>query len=134
MRAVLTRFFALFLFSGCWTAGDIQENLPRHTSKFPPETVFYVEKTEGRVRQALVDALGTRGFKVVKSREKATVAVVAKIVSWEYNDAGFSGFYERDQMTIAIHLEQVATGFILARHTVTVDSDFNILASYVEML
>jgi hypothetical protein len=55
-------------------------------------------------------------------------------VSWEYNDAGFSGFYDRDEMTLSLTLERPATGFIIARHTVKVRSDFRILAKYVDEL
>ena len=68
------------------------------------------------------------------AEELADVAIVAKVVSWEYNDAGFSGFYDRDEMTISIKLERVATKRILARHTVEVNSSFRILAKYVDGL
>ena len=135
MRTILTALFAALLFTlGSWTPGDIQENMPRHREKFPPETVFYVEKTEPRVKKALVDALRARGFKVVDGRARATVAIRAKVESWEYNDAGFSGFYDRDEMTLSISLEQVSAKSIIARHTVTVHSDFRILKKYVEGL
>ena len=71
---------------------------------------------------ALSDALRARGFKVTEDRAQATVAIETKVKAWEYNDAGFSGFYDRDEMTLAILLRQTATGFVLARHTVTVRS------------
>ena len=75
MRTVLTTLFAILLFVlGCWTPGDIQENLPKHRDKFPSGTTFFVEKTEPRVMKALVDALKARGFKVTDDRAKAAVA------------------------------------------------------------
>lgn len=135
MRTVLTAFFAVLLFAlGCWTPGDIQENLPKHRNKFPAETVFFVNKTEPRVMSAIVEALRARGFKVTDDRAQAVVALETKVQAWEYNDAGFSGFYDRDEMTLAISLREVATGHILARHTVIVRSDFRILAKYVDNL
>ena len=135
MRTVLTALFAILLFVlGCWTPGDIQENLPKHRNKLPSDTVFFVNKTEPRVMRALVDALKARGFKVTEDRALSKVAIETKVESWEYNDAGFSGFYDRDEMTLAISLRQVATGFILARHTVTIRSDFRILRKYVDGL
>ena len=135
MRTILTAIFAILLFAlGCWTPGDIQENLPKHRSKLPAETVFFVDKTEPRVTNALAEALKARGFKVTEDRAQAAVAIETKVQAWEYNDAGFSGFYDRDEMTLAIQLRQVATGFILARHTVTVRSDFRILKKYVDEL
>ena len=135
MRTVLTAVFAALLFAlGCWTPGEIQENLPKHRNKLPTETVFFVDKTEPRVKDTLVAALKDRGFKVTEDRKLATVAIETKVKAWEYNDAGFSGFYDRDEMTLAISLRQVATGFILARHTVTVKSDFRILRKYVDEL
>ena len=135
MRTVLTAVFAALLFAlGCWTPGEIQENLPKHRNKLPAETVFFVDNTEPRVKDTLVAALKDRGFKVTEDRKLATVAIETKVKAWEYNDAGFSGFYDRDEMTLAISLRQVATGFILARHTVTVKSDFRILRKYVDGL
>ena len=135
MRTVLTAVFAVLLFAlGCWTPGEIQENLPKHRNKLPVETVFFVDKTEPRVRDTLVAALKARGFKVTEDRSLAAVALETKVQSWEYNDAGFSGFYDRDEMTLGIILRQVSTGFILARHTVTVKSDFRILGKYVDEL
>ena len=135
MRTVLTALFALLLFVlGCWTPGEIQENLPKHRNKLAKETVIFVDKTEPRVMSALSDALKARGFKVTEDRSLAKVEIRTKVVSWEYNDAGFSGFYDRDEMTLSITLEQPSTGFILARHTVMVRSDFRILAKYVDEL
>ena len=135
MRTVLTALFAILLFVlGCWTPGDIQENLPKHRNKLPSDTVFFVNKTEPRVMRALVDALKARGFKVTEDRALSKVAIETKVESWEYNDAGFSGFYDRDVMTLAITLRQVATEYVLARHTVIVRSDFRILKKYVDGL
>ena len=135
MRTVLTALFAILLFVlGCWTPGDIQENLPKHRNKLPSDTVFFVNKTEPRVMRALVDALKARGFKVTEDRALSKVAIETKVESWEYNDAGFSGFYDRDEMTLAITLRQVATEYVLARHTVIVRSDFRILKKYVDGL
>ena len=135
MRTVLTALFAILLFVlGCWTPGDIQENLPKHRNKLPSDTVFFVNKTEPRVMRALVDALTARGFKVTEDRALSKVAIETKVESWEYNDAGFSGFYDRDEMTLAITLRQVATEYVLARHTVIVRSDFRILKKYVDGL
>ena len=135
MRTVLTALFTVLLFLlGCWTPGDIQENLPKHREKFTSDTVFFVHKTEPRVSRALTEALVARGFKVTEDCAQATVAIETKVQAWEYNDAGFSGFYDRDEMTLAINLRQVSTGFVLARHTVTVKSDFRILTKYVDGL
>ena len=135
MRTVLTSIFAAILFVlGCWTPGDIQENLPRHRDKLPQGTVFFVERTEPRIMTALSDALKARGFKVVDDRALAAVSIRTNILSWEYNDAGFSGFYDRNEMTLSLVLERPATRFILARHTVKVCSDFRILAKYVDGL
>ena len=135
MRTILTALFAALLFAlGCWTPGDVEENLPKHRSKFPAETVFFIEKTEPRVMTALTNALKARGFRVTDDRAQAAVAIETKVKAWQYNDAGFSGFYDRDEMTLAIQLRQTATGFVLARHTVTVCSDFRILKKYVDSL
>ena len=133
MRRILTALI-LAILCGCWTPGSVEEALPKHTEKFPAGTSFFVMKTEPRVMKALSDALKARGFKVTDDRTLATVEIRTKIVSWEYNDAGFSGFYDRDEMTLSLTLERPATRFIIARHTVKVRSDFRILANYVDEL
>ncbi len=135
MRTVLTALFAILLFVlGCWTPGDIQEHLPKHRDKFPAETVFFVDKTEPRVTNALVDALKARGFKVTWDRALASVALETRVQAWEYNDAGFSGFRSRDDMSLVITVTDRKTKLVRARSHVEVRSDFRILEKYVKTL
>ena len=112
----------------------MEEVLPKHRDKFPAGSSFFVAQTERRVESALKRALRARGFDVKDNREEADLVMTAKVTAWEYNDAGFSGFYDRDEMTLSLTLERPATRFIIARHTVKVCSDFRILAKYVDGL
>ena len=133
MRRILTAL-ALFAFSGCWTPGSVEEALPKHTEKFPAGSTFFVEKTERRVETTLKRALRARGFEVRDKKEDADLVMAAKVTGWEYNDAGFSGFRSRDDMSLVITVVDRKTKFVKARSNVTIRSDFRILEKYVRTL
>ena len=125
---------ALLAFSGCWTPGSVEETLPKHTEKFPAGSTFFVEKTERRVETTLKRALRARGFEVKDKKEDADLVMTAKVTGWEYNDAGFSGFRNRDDMSLVITVVDRKTKFVKARSNVTIRSDFRILERYVRTL
>ena len=124
----------LLAFSGCWTPGSVEEALPKHTEKFPTGSTFFVEKTERRVETALKRALRARGFEVKDKKDDADLVMTAKVTGWEYNDAGFSGFRSRDDMSLVITVVDRKTKFVKARSNVTIRSDFRILEKYVKTL
>ena len=125
---------ALLAFCGCWTPGSVEEALPKHTEKFPAESTFFVEKTERRVETTLKRALRARGFEIKDKKEDADLVMTAKVTGWEYNDAGFSGFRSRDDMSLVITVVDRKTKFVKARSNVTIRSDFRILEKYVRTL
>ena len=129
----MTVLFVAFL-CGCWTPGFVEEALPKHTEKFPAGSSFFVEKTERRVETALKRALRARGFEVKDKKDDADLVMTAKITGWEYNDAGFSGFRSRDDMSLVITVADRKTKFVRARSNVEVRSDFRILEKYVKTL
>ena len=133
MRRILT-VLTLLAFSGCWTPGSVEEALPKHTEKFPAGSSFFVEKTERRVESNLKRALRARGFEVKDKKDDADLVMTAKVMGWEYNDAGFSGFRNRDDMSLVITVADRRTKFVKARSNVTVRSDFRILEKYVKTL
>ena len=133
MCRILTVLF-LALLCGCWTPGSVNEALPKHTEKFPAESSFFVEKTERRIETVLKRALRARGFEVKDKREEADLVMAVKVVGWEYNDAGFSGFRTRDDMSLVITVSDRKTKFVRARSNVEVRSDFRILEKYVKTL
>lgn len=133
MRRILTAL-ALLAFCGCWTPGSVEEALPKHTEKFPAGSTFFVEKSERRVETTLKRALRTRGFEVKDKKEDADLVMTAKVTGWEYNDAGFSGFRSRDDMSLVITVVDRKTKFVKARSNVTIRSDFRILEKYVKTL
>ena len=133
MRRILTILFLAAL-CGCWTPGSVEEALPKHTDKFPAGSSFFVAKTERRVESTLKRALRAHGFEVKENREEADLVMSAKVTGWEYNDAGFSGFRDRDDMSLVITVSDRKTKFVKARSNVTVRSDFRILEKYVKTL
>ena len=133
MRRILTAF-VLAALCGCWTPGSVEEVLPKHTEKFPEGSSFFVEQTERRVGTALKRALRARGFDVKDKREDADLVMTAKVTGWEYNDAGFSGFRSRDDMSLVITVVDRKTKFVKARSNVMIRSDFRILEKYVKTL
>ena len=124
----------LFALCGCWTPGSVVETMPKHTEKFPAESSFFVEKTERRIETARKRALRARGFDVKEKREEADLVMTVKVMGWEYNDAGVSGFRTRDDMSLVITVADRKTKFVRARSNVEVRSDFRILEKYVKTL
>ena len=133
MRRILTAIF-LAACCGCWTPGSVEEALPKHTEKFPAGSSFFVAPTERRVASALRRALSARGFEVKDTRDDADLVITATVMSWTYNDAGFSGFRDRDDMSLVITVSDRKTKLVRARSNVTVRSDFRILEKYVKTL
>lgn len=126
-------FSLLLLCAGCWTPGDIRDGLPAHRDKFPPDAAFHIPKTrDPRVEQALSDALVARGFTVAEDAESCDWIIQIEILGWEYNDAGFSGFRPRDDMTLSVKIVDRRRKRIESRATIEIRSDFRILARYVE--
>ena len=133
MRRILTAL-VLAALCGCWTPGSVTEVLPKHTEKFSVGSSFFVAKTERRVEAALKRALRARGFEVKESKDDADLVLTAKVLGWEYNDAGFSGFRSRDDMELVITVADRKTKIVRARSNVSVRSDFRILEKYVKTL
>ena len=133
MRRILTAL-VLAALCGCWTPGSVREVMPKHTEKFPAGSSFFVEKTERRVEMALKRELRARGFEVKDRKEDADLVMTAKVLGWEYNDAGFSGFHARDDIELVITVSDRKTKLVRARSDVSVRSDFRILEKYVKTL
>ena len=119
---------------GCWTPGSVTEVMPKHTEKFPAGSSFFVVKTERRVETALKRALRARGFEVKENKDDADLVMTAKVMGWEYNNAGFSGFRDRDDMQLVITVADRKTKLVRARSNVSVRSDLRILEKYVKTL
>ena len=68
------------------------------------------------------------------ARDDADLVVTVAVTSWTYNDAGFSGFRDRDDMSLVITVSDRKTKLVRARSNVTVRSDFRILEKYVKTL
>ena len=133
MRRILTAL-VLAALCGCWTPGSVREVMPKHTEKFPAGSSFFVEKTERRVEMALKRELRARGFEVKDRKEDADLVMTAKVLGWEYNDAGFSGFHARDDIELVITVSDRKTKLVRARSDVSVRSDLRILEKYVKTL
>ena len=134
MFRILTVLSIVVGLVGCWTPGSIYEGIPKHTEKFASGTSFFVEKTEPRLEAALKQSLREMGFVVKEKADNADFVIAAKVTSWEFNDAGFSGFRDRDDMTLVITVSDRKTKVIRARSNVVVRSDFGIIRKYVETL
>ena len=127
MFRILTVLSIVVGLVGCWTPGSIYEGIPKHTEKFASGTSFFVEKTEPRLEAALKQSLRERGFVVKEKADNADFVIAAKVT-------GFSGFRDRDDMTLVITVSDRKTKFIRARSNVVVRSDFGIIRKYVETL
>lgn len=140
MRTLIQLLFIALLagLAGCETlpcfVGDVDECLPQHVEKCRADTAFFVAKTEKRVKAQLERALRARGFTVVGSAIESDVIVRTTTNSWEYNDAGFSGFRDRVDAVLTIALVDRRKERVLGRWRVTVRSDFRILDRCVDKM
>ena len=129
---------ALLPLGGCrtppWTRGSVTAVLPQHVEKCRADTAFCVEmvRKEKRVKARLEEALRARGFEVVEKRIECDVVVKVEVTAWETNDAGFSGFGQRDDMQITVALVDRRRQTIMGRWRVVLKSDFRILDRCVE--
>ncbi len=73
------------------------------------------------------------GLRPVK-QEDADVLVEIKVLSWEYNDAGFSGFRDRYHIELQVTLSNPKRKRILQRAYVHILNDFRIIKKYVDSL
>ncbi|MGN0853168.1 MAG: hypothetical protein ACI4Q3_07300 [Kiritimatiellia bacterium] len=133
MRTVLAIMLLAFC-AGCVTFGSIAEGRPRHVARFPPDTAFFVDQTDERVRRAFEDALKARGFEVVDEEEAGDYVIKIEVTNWEYNDAGFSGFGNRDDISLSVRVVDRRKNLVESRATIEIRSDFKIIGKYVETL
>lgn len=151
MRSRLwTALPALLALAGCalpfFVPGGFDEGMPRLYEPLKEGTVVWVDRPERPAAQSqhcrrehvlvqkFEEAFGAHGAKRPEKREDAQVAVTLKVLAWEYNDAGFSGFRDRDHVEISVTLSEPDTKTILQRANVHVASDFRIIGKYVDSL
>jgi len=114
--------------------GEVVDGLPKLEERLPKDAAFFLAPTHPRVKRIFADALRAKGFAVVEKEEDADVGLNVKVDSWEYNDAGFSGFGPRDEMELSVRLVDRRSKRVLARSRISVRSDFGIVRDYVGKL
>lgn len=148
--AVLSALAALALLAGCelpfFVPGGYDEGMPRLYEPIKEGASVWVVRPESpaaksiyaRREHRLVDefekAFGAHGAKRPGKKDDAAVVVELKVLSWEYNDAGFSGRRERDHVALSVTLSDPKTKLVLQRANVHIASDFRIIGKYVDSL
>ena len=141
---------ALALLAGCslpfYVPGGFEEGLPKLHEPLKEGSSVWVEKPEKpagrslywRSEHTLADeferAFEAHGAKRPEKKDDADVVVVFEVLAWEYNDAGFSGFRDRDHVEMSMTLTNPKTKRVLQRANVHVASDFRIIGKYVDSL
>lgn len=162
MRFVLTLLLAALCFCGCFS-GRIVEGIPRLQHPLPKKTTkIFLSRPykgdgrplQGRSVKLVTDAFGAalkeKGVEYVlpdKRTEKledafkAAVAAKCGIVLsvevnfWGYNDAGFSGFRERDEVELSVVVADSYMKRIIARTRLYSEGSFEkIIKRYVDSL
>ncbi len=146
LKSAVCAFVAAAVLCGCMTRGSIEEHPPKVVDKLPATTRTFVstddkpgartpyERRARSLAAALSGALSDHGVAVAADEKSADVAVRLQIVSWEYNDAGFSGFGDRDDVTVSLVVKNLKTKRVVSRATVRVSSDMRIFKKYVERI
>ena len=141
---------ALLLLTGCqvpfFVPGGFDEGMPRLHEPFNEGMSVWVERPEkpaeksvySRREHTLVEefekAFEVHGARRPEKKDDADVAVEIKVLAWEYNDAGLSGFRDRDHVELSVMLSNPKTKRILQRANVHIASDFRIIGKYVDSL
>lgn len=130
---------ALLAVAGCrtpWVRGEIVECLPQYSEKCPRDVAFFVAaaKREARLKTELENALRARGLEVAEKQDECDVVVKVTVDSWEYNDVGFAGRGERNDIRLTLTLVDRRKQTILGRWRVVVSSDFRIIGKWAEKL
>jgi len=157
MRRVLNilSLGAALAYAGC-RSGEIVEGLPRLREPLPEDTRVCLArpyKGAGRpvqarsaklVTEAFLHAFRARGISVTLPEKrsekledfldlarasKCDVALFTEVEDWTYNDAGFSGFGERDEVTLAVTIADLRLRRVISRTRVIVRNGFGVSAT-----
>lgn len=146
----LAAVFAVAFIAGCSMPfripGDYKEGMPPLYDSFGEGTAVWVERPGAPAAQSphqrrvhtLIEefekSFEAHGSRRPEKKENADVVAEIKVLSWEYNDAGFSGFYPRDHVELSVTLSDPDTKLILQRANVRIVNDFRIIRKYVDSL
>ncbi len=141
---------ALAFLSGCsipyYIPGGYEEGMPRLYDPIKECSSVWVVRLEKpasdsiyqRSEQTLADeferCFGAHGGLRPIKQEDADVLVEIKVLAWEYNDAGFSGFRDRNHIELQVTLSNPKRKRILQRAYVHILNDFRIIKKYVDSL
>ena len=147
---LLAMLVAGTLITGCrlpfFVPGGFKEGMPRLYDPLKEGTTVWVDRPakpaakslywrrEHSIVQKFEEAFEAHGAKRPEKREEAEVVVTLKVLAWEYNDAGFTGFHDRDTVELSVLLANPKTKRILQRANVHIASDFRIIKKYVDSL
>ncbi len=139
---------ALSLMAGCALfPGSIEEGLPKLRDKLPETTKVYLPcplnprggflytRNANLVADAFAAALKRRGIATVLADRRSgkqpdvlaqartngcDVVLFSQIQEWDYGEAGFSGFGDRDEVTLSVMLMDATKERVLTRATLYV--------------
>jgi hypothetical protein len=153
MQRVLLKVVAatILFFAGCatvseWMSGSISEGIPKLRKKLPRSAKIYFadpvnargyvlhERNRGQIQDAFAkafDALGVSHSVETNGCDHTLRVVVEK---WEYNDSGFFGSGDRDEVSISILLVNNDTDRVLARSSLYAKDLDLIVSKYVKMI
>lgn len=147
---ILPFFLAAAFFAGCsvpfHVRGGFKEGMPKLYDPIAEGASVWVERPEKPASQSLYQrrehmlveefekAFKEHGAERPEKKEDADVVVEIEVLSWEYNDAGMSGFRERDHIELQVTLSDPGDKLILQRAMISISSDFRIIGRYVDSL
>lgn len=149
MRKIIV--LALAAAAGCaafhdWTSGTIEEGIPKLREKISRSSQVYLAdpvnangyvlhaRSRKDVERAFGNALGEIGVSHSFKTNGCDVSVHVVVDSWEYGDAGFSGFGDRDAVTMSVIVTDMKKDRVLTRTSLFARNLDLLVKRYVEGL
>lgn len=132
-RVLLKIFMAVVPFVlGCasiegWTAGSITEGIPKMRDKLPRTAKIHFadpvnargyalhERNRKQVQEAFGKAFDALGVSHSTETNGCSHVINVVVENWEYGDAGFLGKWDRDEISMAVMLQNADTDRVLTR-------------------
>ena len=151
-RVLLKAIVAIVpLFVGCatvseWMSGSVTEGIPKLRGKLPRTAQVHFadpvnvrgdalhERNRKQVQDAFVKAFDMVGVSHSTETNGCDYTLRVVVDRWEYNDSGFFGSGDRDEVSMSVMVVKNDTDRVLTRASLYAN-DLNVLVSkYVKML
>jgi hypothetical protein len=129
-----------------WTAGRIDEGIPKLRQRLPRTVkvhfsdpvntrgVVLHERTRKQVQAAFCKAFDELGVQCSPETNGCTHVISVVVGNWEYSDSGFFGPGDRDEISMAVMLQNAETQRVVSRASLHARNLDLLVIKYVKTL